>query len=123
MEGIGFSNIAQWSNVFSGAQLSYKVTGLASTFQYRFRVRSVSEYLKNSLYSPISVFYAAALPQKIVFKTTPFTNFNLDSFKIQWTQPTITSVMLPVDSYRVYWDAGYLLSGDFVLLDEVFAFN
>jgi hypothetical protein len=31
--------------------------------------------------------------------------------------------MLPVDSYRVYWDAGYLLSGDFVLLNEVFAFN
>lgn len=31
--------------------------------------------------------------------------------------------MLPVDSYRVYWDAGYLLSGDFVLLDEVFAYN
>jgi len=31
--------------------------------------------------------------------------------------------MLPVDSYKVYWDAGYLLSGDFVLLSEVFAFN
>jgi hypothetical protein len=109
--------------VFSGAQLSFKVTGLASAFQYQFRVRSVSEYLKNSLYSPVSVFYAAALPLAPQFPVTPFTNFNLNSFKLQWTQPTITLVMLPVDSYRVYWDAGYLLSGDFVLLDEVFAFN
>lgn len=82
VEGIGFANIAQWSNVFSGAQLFYKVTGLAPTFQYRFRVRSESEYLKNSLYSPVSVFYAAALPPTIVFPASPFTNFNLDSFKL-----------------------------------------
>lgn len=31
--------------------------------------------------------------------------------------------MLPVDSYNVYWDAGYLLSGNFVLLSQVNAYN
>lgn len=31
--------------------------------------------------------------------------------------------MLPVDKYNVYWDAGYILEGDFVLLAEIKAFD
>jgi hypothetical protein len=31
--------------------------------------------------------------------------------------------MLPILSYRVYWDAAYLLSGNFALLSEIESFD
>ncbi len=30
---------------------------------------------------------------------------------------------LPIDAYQVYWDAGYLLDGDFVLLETIRAYD
>lgn len=51
VEGIGLANIENWINVFTGAQLTTTVTGLSATQQYRFRIRSLSEYAKQSLYS------------------------------------------------------------------------
>jgi hypothetical protein len=45
VEGNGLANTELWLNVFTGHSLSYTVTsGLQSTFEYRFRVRAVSEY-------------------------------------------------------------------------------
>jgi hypothetical protein len=66
VEGVGLANIENWVNIFTGASLTYTVTqNLNSTMQYRFRVRSISEYLKQSPYSKVSTFYAASLPQQI----------------------------------------------------------
>ena len=63
---VGLANIENWVNIFTGASLTYTVTqNLNSTMQYRFRVRSISEYLKQSPYSKVSTFYAASLPQQI----------------------------------------------------------
>ena len=31
--------------------------------------------------------------------------------------------MLPIDAYHVYWDAGYLLSGNFELLAAINSFD
>ena len=123
MEGIGQANIENWQNVFSGAQLTYTVTtGLTSTKQYRFRVRSKSEYDKQSLYSEVSVFYAAALPEQIVFES--FTDFSKSKFTLNWVQPVInTETMLPIIAYRVYWDAGYLLPGNYELLATVNSYD
>lgn len=37
-----------------------------------------------------------------------------------WDQPVRDpSTKLPIDAYRVYWDAGYLLSGNFELLATI----
>lgn len=39
-------------------------------------------------------------------------------------QPLIDeATMLPIDSYRVYWDAGYLLEDNYVLLSEITAYD
>ena len=117
VEGIGASNIESWTSVFTGHALTYTVSaGLQATYRYRFRVRAVSEYLKESPYSSISVFYAAALPEQITFPTDVFTEIEKDRLTFTWNQPVIdTNTMLTIDQYRVYWDAGYLLSGNFEL--------
>jgi hypothetical protein len=66
VEGLGSANIETWENKFTGAALTYEITtGLTATMQYRFRVRAISEYDKQSLYSDVSTFYAAALPAQI----------------------------------------------------------
>jgi hypothetical protein len=31
--------------------------------------------------------------------------------------------MLPIDSYKVYWDAGYILEGEFELLSTINSFD
>jgi hypothetical protein len=44
VEGIGPANIEQWTSVYIGSDLKYKVlTGLTATRAYRFKVRAVSE--------------------------------------------------------------------------------
>jgi len=64
VEGVGAANAESWTNVFTGAALTFEVTsGLTATMSYRFRVNVVSEYLKESHYSLVSEFYAAALPE------------------------------------------------------------
>lgn len=70
--------------------------------------------------------FAAALPEQIQFATTSseiFTETNLNKLTIAWTQPALTSVMLPIDSYKVYWDAGYLLQGRFELLSTINSYD
>jgi hypothetical protein len=63
VEGIGLANVENWVNVFTGAQLTTIITGLSATIQYRFRIRSVTEYAKQSRYSASATFYAASVPQ------------------------------------------------------------
>ena len=64
VEGLGVSNIESWTTVFTGHALTYTVNSdLIPKSQYRFRVRAISEYEKESFYSSISVYYAAALPE------------------------------------------------------------
>jgi hypothetical protein len=45
-EGLGVANEITWVNVFTGAGLSYTVSGLTPTKQYKFRVSALSEYQK-----------------------------------------------------------------------------
>ncbi len=65
VEGIGLANIENWINVFTGAQLTATVTDLTATEQYRFRIRSITEYAKMSLYSETATFYAASQPEQV----------------------------------------------------------
>lgn len=65
VEGLGVANDVAWVNVFTGAGLSYTITGLTPTEQYKFRIAALSEYNKQSVYSEVVTFYAAALPDKI----------------------------------------------------------
>lgn len=64
-------------------------TGLTATSQYRFRVRAINEYLLESIYSQVSVFYAAALPEQIQFDSTIFTDLQTTSLTFEWLQPVI----------------------------------
>jgi predicted phage tail protein len=125
VEGIGASNIESWTTVFTGHALTYTVTSsLTPKSQYRFKVRAVSEYLKESPYSSIAVFYAASLPEQITFPSTIFTGIEKVSLTFTWNQPVIDSTtMIAIDSYNVYWDAGYLLSGDFELIAQINSYD
>lgn len=125
IEGIGFANVENWLTVFTGDALEYEVTsGLTATLVYRFRVRAISEYAKQSLYSETAQFYAAPLPSKLTFPASPFTELEATSLKFTWDQPAINPALeLPILEYRVYWDASYLLSGNFALLDTVTSYD
>ena len=69
VEGLGVENIEDWQTVFTGSALSFAVTNgvgsvtLVPKLKYRFRVLAISEYQKESPYSKIASFYAAALPE------------------------------------------------------------
>jgi len=125
VEGIGYANVENWQIVFAGDALEYEVSsGLTATLVYRFRVRAVSEYAKLSLYSEISEFYAAPLPDMITFPASPFTELGASFLKFTWHQPSINlALKLPILSYKVYYDASYLLSGQFTLLDTVTSYD
>jgi len=85
IEGVGIPNVENWLNVYTGSSLKFEVsTGLIATAQYRFRVRVINEYLLQSPYSQISVFYAATLPDKIKFPTTIFTNLDFTEITLNW---------------------------------------
>lgn len=59
-----------------------------------------------------------------MFKSPAFTQVNLDRLVFEWDLPTIDqSTMLPIDSYKIYWDEGYLSSGEFKLLDTLHSFE
>jgi fibronectin type 3 domain-containing protein len=111
--------------VFAGDALEYEVSsGLTATLVYRFRVQAVSEYAKLSLYSEISEFYAAPLPDTITFPANPFTELGASFLKFTWNQPSISlALKLPILSYKLYYDASYLLSGQFTLLDTVTSYD
>lgn len=91
IEGIGYANVENWQSVFIGNALEYEVTtGLTPTLMYRFRVQAVSEYAKQSLFSEIAQYYAAALPAKITFNAgNEFTQFGATSLRFDWIKPTI----------------------------------
>ena len=92
VEGVGAANIEQWETIFSGFALTYTATDanvLQPTFQYRFRVRAISEYSKESSFSTVSVYYAAALPEQITFPTTVFTTIEKDALTLTWDLPSI----------------------------------
>jgi hypothetical protein len=115
VEGIGVSNIEDWQPVFTGAALEYTVTSgvgsvvLTPTLKYRFRVQAISEYAKESPYSKVSSFYAAALPDSVTFPAEPFVEMAQTKLKFEWHQPAIDGASeLAIHSYRVYWDAGYV---------------
>lgn len=85
VEGVGAANIESWTTVFTGHALTYTVmTDLKAKSQYRFRVRSVSEYSKESQYSSIAVYYAASLPAKITYPSTVFTDIQKDTLTFFW---------------------------------------
>jgi hypothetical protein len=64
------------------------------------------------------------LPDQITFPADDvFTQIESTALTFQWEKPQITADKLPLLEYRVYWDAGYLLDGDFVQLDSIYAFN
>jgi hypothetical protein len=118
VEGIDTPNVENWVSKFAGEALTYTVisdsnSNLVTKAQYRFRVSAISEYNDmQSLYSEISTYYCAALPEKIEFPTTTFVDFGANTLEFVWNQPTMNlAEMLLIDSYRVYWDAGYLLQG------------
>lgn len=85
VEGIGQLNAEDWSVVFSGAALTYTVTsGLTPTLSYRFKVKAISEYNKESQFSSISTFIAASLPEQIAFPADPFIESTQSSITITW---------------------------------------
>lgn len=55
---LGQSNSDNWQNAFTGADLTYTVSGLVPKTEYRFKVRAFSEYSKSldkySMFSPIT---------------------------------------------------------------------
>lgn len=86
VEGIGVANVENWQSVFVGDALEYEVTtGLTATLMYRFRVQAVSEYAKQSLFSEVAQYYAAALPAKITFDAGgAFTEYGATSLRFDW---------------------------------------
>lgn len=47
----------------------------------------------------------------------------MTNLTFSWMQPTVSSAMLPIIAYRVYWDAAYLISGKYTLLSEIDSYN
>ena len=87
-------------------------------------MRAVSEYLKKSIYSDVSVFYAASLPEAVSFQPgNTFDEITKQSLTLKWLKPAVTSEMLPVTAYKVYWDEGYLLEENYVLLETIAAYD
>ena len=72
----------------------------------------------------MAIYYAAALPEQIAWpaaESDKFPDTYQTSIKLAWTKPVLSADQLPILSYRVYWDASYLL--DFPLLAEIFAYD
>ena len=110
VEGIDVENIENWVSKVRIEALTYTVvTGLTPTVQYRFRIRAVNEYEKQSIYSEVATFYAAALPERIAFDSVIFTGTDLTKLTLEWLKPVLSAEQLPILSYKIYWDAGYLL--------------
>ena len=85
---------------------------------------AISEQNLQSLYSSIAEYIAAPLPPTITFPVDPFPLTTKTSIEIAWNQPTINSVNeIPIISYRIYWDEGYLSSGSFSLLAEINSYD
>jgi len=98
--------------------LTYTITGLTATKQYRLRVRAKSANLVAGDYSPISQYYAASVPDQIVIDTAN-TELNGSILTLKWTKPTInTSTQLEILGYRVYTNEGYR-TYDFVLYKDI----
>jgi hypothetical protein len=71
-----------------------------------------------------STYWSAELPEAITFPESSFTEISESSFVINWEKPILDELEeLPILSYRVFWDAGYLLEGNYILLEEVFAYD
>jgi hypothetical protein len=47
----------------------------------------------------------------------------MNQLTFTWQQPVITADQLPIDSYRVYWDKGFLLKGQYELLAEINSYD
>jgi Fibronectin type III domain len=87
-------------------------------------VLAKSEYNIESQFSEITEYYAASLPSKITYPAQPFTSVQKTSLQIEWVTPTIdSSIMIPINYYKVYWDEGFRNSGQFVLLDTVTSYD
>jgi len=133
VEGVGPANVESWgSPIYSGSGLSYTVTaGLTAPRAYRFKVRAVSEHAQYhqlgevlvSPFSAVSTFYASSLPAQITLNTVNGAHLETtqSSIKVTWIAPTLTAAELPTLAYRFYWDEGFRSSGDFVLLETIFA--
>ena len=64
------------------------------------------------------------MPEQLTFPATVFTEIEKDLLTLTWEQPVIDADnMLPIDGYNVYWDAGYLLSGNFVLKAQLNSYD
>ena len=49
--------------------------------------------MKESLYSEVAEFFAAPLPEKIIFPADPFVEMNATSLKFTWLQPTVDTLL------------------------------
>jgi len=58
-----------------------------------------------------------------VLSSEIFTKTELNQLTFTWIKPVITAEMLAIDSYKVYWDAGYLLSGQYKLKAEINSYD
>ncbi len=121
---MGLANVESWTNVYTGSNLFFNATGLTALKRYRYKVLARNEETKDSLFSNVAEFYASPLPLQIGFPVTAITTNSKTSMTLTWTQPTIDGTYeLPVDSYKIYWNEGYLSSGSFTLLATVNSFD
>lgn len=117
LEAAGTSGTENWQEyvLTTPLSLSQTVTGLTATQQYRFKVRARSGSTLAGDYSPISVYYPAAVPVAIAFIEAD-TEQNGSNITLHWTQPASSD--LPVLGYKVYTNEGYR-TYDFVLQKDV----
>ena len=89
VEGVGVSNVENWALIYTGNGLTFnKNTAVTALARYRFKVVAINEQLLQGVYSSVSVFRAAAVPNAITFPVDPFETTKT-SIQITWDQPTI----------------------------------
>ena len=112
VEGVGVANSENWVLALNGNQLSHTLTSLNSTKLYKFRVRAKSGAVVAGDYSPISQYYSASLPDKIILDTAS-TKQEGENITLHWTAPVIDPLtQLEILGYYVYYTERYTSNGN-----------
>lgn len=118
VEGTGVANSENWVLAVNGNQLSYILTSLNSTKQYRFKVRAKSGSVIAGDYSPISQYYAASVPDKIIIDTASTEQLG-QNIILHWIKPVINSLtQLNVEGYIIYVTERYTTNYFVLILIE-----